>query len=566
MCKKNSISFLLLLSIVLTSFSSGCVRQKASPSNSMVDGPAIFLFTRLDSDQPHLHVFIINPIETPLFLNPGRYYCEALYPNDSVFAFPVIEILENDQGISSFTPSQFTFYPLSGSDSQQEIETLTLFLMAVDTVRLTYYEIASGGYQYPLFDSSVPTSWEDANRLLESFADLGDETQIVKAARNFTTRALSNANSVGRKGLARPTSGPLDIIKSIAGFFGIIKDEEETARQNLIKVLSSKKSTTEEEELLEIIQQTYPLESSISDFIRKLENSEVNRLAELRQELLQNSSVFYGIWQDQNPKSNRPDGEVIHRVGADAVTRGAELNVNIIKEVLGSVFPGMDQGFEYADKVNKFSEFVRDLYQDPLSAMGGAVRGQIEDNIKEQIKTQFIDLFPDIEESEVETLTNDLVDQITQIIASQEEMQQDLLSENENENDSKPPQISKTPVNSSLVALDTETFTENGQTYRFFEARGSRCDEAEGTFIYRWSLDLMQEVDRDLVMGTIKFHNCPQGGRVLYRVEGFVDDEGLFSMVGVRKDGGGELFDNSSPSVTFTFDPTSGLLTPNYAP
>lgn len=408
LCKKKSISLLLLLSIVLTSFSSGCTRQTAGPADSLVDGPAVFLFTRLDGDQPHLHVFILNPVETPLFLNTGRYYCEALYPDGSVFAFPVIEILENDLGISSFTPSQLTYYPLSGSDLQQEIETLTLFLMAVDTVRLTYYEIASGGFQYPLFDSSVPTSWEDANRLLESFADLGDETQIVNAARNFTSRALSNARLGGRKGLARPASGPLDIIKSIAGFFGIIKDEEETARQNLIKVLLAEKTSEEEEELFEIIKQANPQESSLPDFIKKLENDEVRGLTELRQELFQTSSVFYGIWHDQNPKSNRPDGEVIHRVGADAVTRGAELNVTIIKEVLSSVFPGMDQGFEYADKVNNFAEFVRDLYQDPLSAIGGAVRGQIEDNIKEQIKTQFMDLFPDIEEGEADTLTNDL--------------------------------------------------------------------------------------------------------------------------------------------------------------
>ncbi len=120
-----------------------------------------------------------------------------------------------------------------------------------------------------------------------------------------------------------------------------------------------------------------------------------------------------------------------------------------------------------------------------------------------------MDLFPDIEEGDAETLTNNLVDQMNQVLESQAS-----LVNNEEESSETTQQAEKPTQVAPEMALNAETFTENGQTYRFFEGRGSPCDEAEGTFIYRWSLDLMEEVGRDLVMGTVKFHNCPQGGRV----------------------------------------------------
>ena len=557
----------ILLIISLSMFGTGCIRQSMDDPEVSVNGPAILLLTRLDGDLPQLSAYIYNMDITSVYLTAGRYYAEMLHPDGTVTAFPAFDLMENNQSELRFDPSGISSHPLAGSAPGQEVETLVRFLLAVDNVRLTYYEIASGGFEYPLFDPDVFVSGEDANRLLQSFKNLGDEAETINAARNFIERGISSADAAGKAGLARIAGGPLDIIKGIAHFFGIIEDEEEIARQNLIKILSAEKTTIEEEELFEIITQANPgIASSLPEFIQKLENNEVKGPAQIRQELVQNSPVFYGIWHDLNPKSNRPDGEIIHRVGAEAVNRGAELNITIIKEVLNSVFPGMDQGFEYADKVDKFAEFVRDLYQDPTDVIGGVVRGQIEERVKERIKEQFMDMFPDIEEGDAETLTNNVVDQMNQVIKTQEEMRQELIAEDEQKNGQKTDSIDKPQQGGSEIVLHAETFTENGQTYRFFEGRGSRCSEAEGTFIYRWSLDLMEEVGRDLVMGTVKFHNCPQGGRVLYRVEGFVDDEGLFSMVGTRKDGGGDLFDNSPSSATFSYDPVNGVLTPNYAP
>jgi len=95
---------------------------------------------------------------------------------------------------------------------------------------------------------------------------------------------------------------------------------------------------------------------------------------------------------------------------------------------------------------------------------------------------------------------------------------------------------------------------------------GPYCDEAEGTYYYRWSVDLMQNPADGSYAGTVKFHNCPGGGRVAYRITGPAQPGPLLSLNGTLMDGGGALHDSAAASLTFTFDLTAGQITPNLAP
>ena len=95
---------------------------------------------------------------------------------------------------------------------------------------------------------------------------------------------------------------------------------------------------------------------------------------------------------------------------------------------------------------------------------------------------------------------------------------------------------------------------------------GSYCDEAEGTFYYRWSVDLMQNPADGSYAGTVKFHDCPEGGRVSYRVTGPVQPGPLITLTGVLKDGGGALYSNAAATLAFTFDLSTGQITPNLSP
>jgi len=95
---------------------------------------------------------------------------------------------------------------------------------------------------------------------------------------------------------------------------------------------------------------------------------------------------------------------------------------------------------------------------------------------------------------------------------------------------------------------------------------GVPCAEAEGTFLYRWSVDLLFNPDTGGVKGTLKFHDCPGGGRVLYTVEGNLPANSVYTLNGEKQEGGGDLFDSSPENLIFTFDSSTVTIDPDLAP
>ncbi len=104
----------------------------------------------------------------------------------------------------------------------------------------------------------------------------------------------------------------------------------------------------------------------------------------------------------------------------------------------------------------------------------------------------------------------------------------------------------------------SEEDSESTSPLIFHDWYGPACEEMEGTFPYFWEVHLVENPETDGVNGTIKFHNCPGGGRVLYTVSGSQNEEGLFLLQGTKKTGGGALYNDSADVRTYTFDPASG--------
>jgi hypothetical protein len=95
---------------------------------------------------------------------------------------------------------------------------------------------------------------------------------------------------------------------------------------------------------------------------------------------------------------------------------------------------------------------------------------------------------------------------------------------------------------------------------------GVACAEAEGTYIYRWSVDLMNDPGTGGLKGTIKFHDCPGGGRVLYSVIGPLPTSSIYTLTGVKREGGGDLFEAAPEELPFTFDSSALTIDQNLAP
>ena len=77
-------------------------------------------------------------------------------------------------------------------------------------------------------------------------------------------------------------------------------------------------------------------------------------------------------------KTDRVGLSIAHQEGSQFIEQGAALYVDIVKTVLTAGLPGIDQGFEYADKANEWAEFIRSAYQDPLGTLEATARDQIK--------------------------------------------------------------------------------------------------------------------------------------------------------------------------------------------
>ena len=137
---------------------------------------------------------------------------------------------------------------------------------------------------------------------------------------------------------------------------------------------------------------------------------------------------------------------------------------------------------------------------------------------------------------------------------------------NENEVIDPPPESEPVPASESS---DEDTLTEPptseegaGTTgaHQFYSWYGSACDEMEGTYPYTWEVHLMVDSQTGATSGTVKFHNCPGGGRVLYTVTGTKTDDSLLVMQATKQNGGGTLYNDSPDSRTFNFDWASGRI------
>lgn len=112
----------------------------------------------------------------------------------------------------------------------------------------------------------------------------------------------------------------------------------------------------------------------------------------------------------------------------------------------------------------------------------------------------------------------------------------------------------------SQTAPATRNFSEISDYY------GPACPAGEEENApYRWSVEMLVDTNNNIYEGTIKFHNCPGGGRAIYRVSGSRDGD-LLRLTGDLVSGSGALNDTAPKQQAFTFDPASGLLEPNLAP
>jgi hypothetical protein len=98
--------------------------------------------------------------------------------------------------------------------------------------------------------------------------------------------------------------------------------------------------------------------------------------------------------------------------------------VQIVKTVLGDVFPDIKDGFKYADKIKDWVEYVNNVYQDPLGTLGQQAvdygtektREAIKERIKNNLERCCSELPENIRNQIVEGVTNRTIKTIQQAL------------------------------------------------------------------------------------------------------------------------------------------------------
>jgi len=416
--KRFKVSGDVLIIFFLTAFLlMGCVfdlsqRMLSQGENGgSLSGDIMMLVYSYDDPGRTLAAYIYNSKESEVWLPAGSYHAEVKLVDNTMLSFSPLIVPNEKNGKGKVNLKAQLLEPIESKEASQQIDTLVRFLVAVDNVRLTYFEIVSNGFSESLFSNTTDLSWPEETILMDAFSNLGDQVVINKAAQGFVSRAENlTADSQKLSGLSLSSPGLID---NILTFFSIADEEDERAREEILAMYNAIKHPWEKEEaFLALDENQLAGAKNFDEFIQKIRNGEIEDHLSIRRDLM-TLGPMEGIMMDLNPDSNRPGGEAIHRVGGEAIRRGAELNVEVIKTVLSSSFPGIDQGFDYADRANEWAEYINQVYTDPVNTLGEAVEGQAEDIIKEPIKLQFQMLFPEMDESDVDQYVNDIVEQIS---------------------------------------------------------------------------------------------------------------------------------------------------------
>jgi hypothetical protein len=312
-------------------------------------------------------------------------------------------------------------------DIASQLQTLADFMISVDLAQLTYLEIATGGFQGSFQASVGDIQMSDIDPFYARLQEIADQEESVLAAINALESRAKLAIAVTPQDLNGPLASKvsacprLGVWDSLVSFFSFKGEEDKLAQQEILSVSAAMTPGEKEEAFYWLSTERVGGAQNYDEFLAQLQAGNLEDITRIRSDL-HTGGPYQGVYQTINPDSNRPGGETIHRAGAELVTRGAALHVDVVKEVLSTVFPGMDKGFEYADKAAEWAEFVRNMYINPLGTLRDMTIDHIQSEIMENIQLDLMSAIPDLDEETAEelagTLTNEIITSHTTLITT----------------------------------------------------------------------------------------------------------------------------------------------------
>jgi hypothetical protein len=379
-------------------------------------GPLIVIAVKYDAI-PTLALYVGNPRSDLLRLPAGEYYMEAVSSEGLVYG-GWREVVEPAPGSGDSIPLRLR---VRGDGRPEEavasqLKTLANFMVTVDLARLTYLETASSGFQRTFEDSMDDIQMSDGDALYTGLQDISDQQEAVRAAVQALEFRMQHAALDHWEGGGKLASAALPrnlpgIWDSLEQFFTFKNEEDEKAREEIL-IVSAAMTPEEKEEAFDWLDdKNRGGAQNYDEFLQLLQSGQLGDITGIRSDLY-TGGPYQGVYQTVNPDSNHPGGENFHRVGAELLQRGAELEFEIVKETLTAAFPEIQQGFEYADKASEWAEFVNHMYVNPLGTLVDLSVDEIKSEIGNRIQQDLMSAMPDLDEETAEQLAGDLTDEI----------------------------------------------------------------------------------------------------------------------------------------------------------
>jgi hypothetical protein len=350
---------------------------------------------RLDGGLPQLAAFV-GPITAAWSLPEGDYQIGAVNQDGQILLLSETQI--TDESLNW----QANFQSADSAEAAEQaaaIRTIATFLVQAEDAKLTALENSSGGFSAPLF--STDPGQAELDELYERYAAIaGQETAVMDALEVVFGSGLSEGRSPK---VAAPARGLKD---SLLGFFGYAGAAGERARDRILKI-SNGLSPEEKADAFNAVREGFRGNAdNFDEFLANLLSGDLDTQAAQIESDMRNAPGFGAAAQ----AAGAAVGQVVHEEGAQLVTKGAELQAQVIRGVLGNVFPDITRGFDLADKANNWANYIETIYKDPLAAAEGEARDALQDKIKQRILSDLQQCCPGMGED----LVDQLADKVSQ--------------------------------------------------------------------------------------------------------------------------------------------------------
>lgn len=329
-----------------------------------------------------LRAYVGNPITNPFTLPDGTYYIEAVDQNDYAISMNVVVAMPNQVAFPQSFPSA---RGVKDAQRTHALKTLANGLASIELTKLLALGATSDNFAKPLFDPTVRPTQAQLDKLYTQYVALtAQQNAVLAALDSIEPRATAALPRQIASNGAMPAAGVFDKIKStLTGFFGYAGDAGKRAGERIIAT-SAQLSPDDKEDAFNSIRPDFRGGAkNYDEFIEKIKAGALDTQATQIEADLRNAPGYGAAAQQKN----QTVGEIVRQEGAELVVKGGELEAQIIKTVLADVFPDIKDGFEYADKIKDWIEYVNTTYKDPLGTIGEKISDAAKDKIKESIKS-----------------------------------------------------------------------------------------------------------------------------------------------------------------------------------